>query len=197
MKKETLLHAIAECAYNTGYGAKLNFATMDIVEKMPGILGFLGLAAGIGGLVVPPLAAPSISAIFIILSIVGLYISMYQGNLKSYDIAGRELTDCFNDLKRLYLTVRDSDADLKNHLEQFEVLERRASAVSSSKQILFADWYAHYKFFWQQQIGWVDEQMSFSLLRDKVPLSAWMILVLLLTYLGYMVVCALVQGGGQ
>ena len=40
-----------------------------------------------------------------------------------------------------------------------------------SKQILFSDWYAHYKFFWQVQIDWIDEQKNFNLLRDKIPLT--------------------------
>jgi hypothetical protein len=29
----------------------------------------------------------------------------------------------------------------------------------------------HYKFFWQHQIEWIDEQKQFTFWRDKVPLS--------------------------
>ncbi|AWN16176.1 hypothetical protein SALB1_1978 [Salinisphaera sp. LB1] len=45
------------------------------------------------------------------------------------------------------------------------------TSSNQSKQILFSDWYAHYKFFWQHQIEWIDEQKQFTFWRDKVPLS--------------------------
>ncbi|MEC6126925.1 MULTISPECIES: hypothetical protein [Acinetobacter] len=45
-----------------------------------------------------------------------------------------------------------------------------------SKQILFSNWYAHYKFFWEHQISWMDEQLKFRFIRDKIPLSLIFIL---------------------
>ena len=55
-----------------------------------------------------------------------------------------------------------------------------------SKQILFSDWYAHYKFFWQHQIEWVDEQKKFDFFRDKVPLSLYVfIAALILMVIGF------------
>lgn len=47
MNKENLLKLIAESGYNLGYGAKKHFATFDLIEKLPGWLGFLAFAVGI------------------------------------------------------------------------------------------------------------------------------------------------------
>ena len=61
------------------------------------------------------------------------------------------------------------------------ILSRRATTIRAlAMQILFSDWYAHYKFFWQYQIDWVDEQKKFKLFRDKLPLSFmfWMVVLL-------------------
>ena len=49
-----------------------------------------------------------------------------------------------------------------------------------SKQILFSDWYAHYKFFWQHQIDWVNEQKKFRFIRDKLPLTFSLTVVVVL-----------------
>jgi hypothetical protein len=65
-------------------------------------------------------------------------------------------------------------------ISEYQQLESQYYSVGLSKQILFSDWYAHYKFFWQHQIEWVDEQKNFSFFRDKVPLSFYMFLVVLI-----------------
>jgi len=52
-----------------------------------------------------------------------------------------------------------------------DAIQQEFFSAGETKQILFADWYAHYKFFWQHQIEWIDEQKHFRFWRDKVPLS--------------------------
>ena len=44
-------------------------------------------------------------------------------------------------------------------------------AVSISKQIYASDWFAHYKFFFQMQIDWIDEQKQFRWYKDLIPKS--------------------------
>lgn len=56
------------------------------------------------------------------------------------------------------------------------------------KQIFMSDWYAHYKFFWQHQIDWIDEQKHFKFWRDKVPLS--LVFLCALTLIGFVVATA-------
>lgn len=83
-----------------------------------------------------------------------------------------------------------ADADFTACQAELSSLEGQYYSVSISKQILFSDWYAHYKFFWQYQIDWVNEQKNFSLVRDKVPLTAWLAVAAVLVSIGaYLVSC--------
>ena len=174
MNRDDLLKYIAETGYNVGFGAKKHFATYDIVEKIPGLINFLSLAVGTYALVFKNLSAETISATFIVLGIVGLYISFYDSKKVEYENAAIELTQIFNKLKKLYSAVKNSQQpELAAFISQVEALEVEYYSKAISKQILFSDWWAHYKFFWQHQIDWLDEQKKFSFFRDKVPLSLW------------------------
>jgi len=172
MTKEDLLKHIAETAYNVGFGAKKHFATYDIADKTPGFISFISMAFGIYALAIDDLSTKFLSASFIILGIIGLYISLYDSQKGSYQQAGSELTKKYNELSKLYKNVKSSD---ENQIPQYEKelseIEDKYCSNCNSKQILFSDWYAHYKFFWQHQIDWVDEQKHFTFLKDKVPLS--------------------------
>lgn len=172
MNKDSLLKCIARTGYNVGFGAKKHFATYDMVEKIPGFFNFLSLAVGIYALVFKKLSVESISATFIVLGIVGLYMSFYDPKKAEYEQAGVALTKLFNRLEKLYFSVKSApDYALDAFKAELSAIESEYYATGISKQILFSDSLAHYKFFWQNQIGWVDEQLRFKLLRDKLPLS--------------------------
>ena len=182
MKRNDLLKCIAETGYNVGFGAKKHFATYDLVEKSPGWISFISIAFGIYSLAFKELSTSFLSASFTVLGVVGLYVSMYDTKKIDYEKAGIELTKIYNELRTLYYSVQnksDND-DLSLLIREYRQLESQYYSVSLSKQILFSDWYAHYKFFWQHQIEWVDEQKNFSFFRDKVPLSFYMFLVVLI-----------------
>jgi hypothetical protein len=172
MNKADLLKQIAEAGYNIGYGAKKHFATYDIVEKIPNFINFLLLSIGILSLFINTLSTKLISAVMIILGIVGLYIGFYGDKHEEYNKTGKYLTSLYDELKTLYYKIKSEDyimqiedeKKLKNILDKYH---KRAI----SKQILFSDWYAHYKFFWQHQIEWIEEQKNFSFLRDRIPLT--------------------------
>ena len=182
MNRSDFLKCIAETGYNVGFGAKKHFATYDLVEKSPGWISFISIAFGIYSLAFKELSTSFLSASFTVLGVVGLYVSMYDAKKSDYEKAGVELTKIYNQLRALYYSVQsksDSD-DLTNLISEYPQLESQYYSVGLSKQILFSDWYAHYKFFWQHQIEWVDEQKNFSFFRDKVPLSFYMFLVVLI-----------------
>ena len=182
MIKDDLLKCIAETGYNVGFGAKKNLATYDLVEKLPGWISFVSIAFGIYSLVFDALSTKFLSATFTLVGVIGLYVIMYDAKKSDYEKAGVELTKIYNQLRALYYSVQsksDSD-DLTNLISEYQQLESQYYSVGLSKQILFSDWYAHYKFFWQHQIEWVDEQKNFSFFRDKVPLSFYMFLVVLI-----------------
>lgn len=190
MDKTHLLKRIADTAYNVGFGAKKHFATYDIVEKAPGWIGFISLAVGVFALYIDVLATKQISAVMIVLGIAGLIISTYAEVKQKYDENGVLLTNLYNQLKTLYFSVKSSDkTEFADEIDKLEKIEVEFNANSLSKQIFLSDWYAHYKFFWQHQIDWVDEQKHFRFWRDKVPLSfsvtiiLFLVLILALLYL--------------
>ncbi|CAJ3697942.1 Uncharacterised protein [Burkholderia pseudomallei] len=180
MKKNDLLHMIAESGYNVGFGAKLHFATLDIVEKAPGWINVLGFVIGVYALIFPALAAAWVSATLVIASALTLYVTFYNPEKQKYDDAGVKLTQAYHHLHHLYAEVKAQPdaADLSEFAERHKQIVSAASGTSMSKQIFLAHEYAHVKFFWQHQIGWVDEQLQFTFLRDKMPFSAWITLVL-------------------
>ncbi len=172
MTKDGLLKSIAEMGYNVGFGAKKHFATFDIVSKIPGWITFASLAVGILGLAFDQLAAKIPSAFLAVVGVTGLYVTAYEAEKDNFERAGIRLTVMFNELRDLYRGVQGG-ADLSAAAATLKDIENRYYDVSISKQIFLSDWYAHYKFFWQMQIDWVDEQKRFSTVRDKIPLSLY------------------------
>lgn len=173
MNKEDLLKNIAEKSYDVGFGAKKHFATYDIVNKAPGIIGFLSMVFGVFSLIIKTPSSETASAVLIILGIVSLYIGFYNHKKTSYEKVGKHLTQLFNELKTLYFDTKnlDENSDLSNQRRRLDEIENRYQENSVSEQILFSNWYAHYKFFWELQIGWLDEQLHFKFWKDKLPLS--------------------------
>ena len=181
MKKDQLLKSIAETAYNVGFGGRKHWATYDIVDKVPGLIGFLSTAFGIFALIYEKLSEKSLSAAFIVFGLIALYITFYEPNKSKYAESANKLTTLFNALRDLYRTVQGHpNDDVDTYIDQLHLIEKNYYDTCISKQILFSDWYAHYKFFWQYQIDWLDEQKKFKLFRDKLPLSFMFWIVVLL-----------------
>lgn len=185
MDKSHMLRRIAEAGYNIGFSAKMHLATYDIVEKAPGWIGLSSTSVGILSLFIDCLSAKLISAIFIIFGIAGLYISFYNDTKSEYAKRGAELTKILNEVKSLYFRVKSSRAD---EFDQEEIIlseiESRFCDACINKQIFMSGWYAHYKFFWQSQIEWMDEQKKFRFWRDKIPLSFAISLVFFVVVIG-------------
>ncbi|WP_110946830.1 SLATT domain-containing protein [Pseudomonas bohemica] len=180
MKKEALLKSIADVGYNIGFGGRKHWATYDIVDKVPGLIGFASMAIGIFALIFDELSAKVPSATLLVLGVASLYISFYDHKKDQYESAARELTKLYESLRDLYREVDEiTDEPLRAYQERLDSIRTKYYEVSLSKQILFSDWYAHYKFYWQYQIDWVDEQKHFRLFRDKLPLSLmfWVVVV--------------------
>jgi hypothetical protein len=180
MTKPDLLKHIAQTGYNVGYGAKKHFATYDIAAKAPGCISFLTFAVGLCFLLIDFTAKKYFSAACIILGILGFRISAWDYKKDKYSEVGHKLTGLFNRVKELYYQVKGSEKKDLSHFEgELSSLQDEYNEMCLSGQMLFSDWYAHYKFFWQQQIDWIDEQLHFRLFRDKLPLSFTAVFVLL------------------
>lgn len=174
MDQAGLLRCIAQAGYNVGFGAKKHFATFDIAGKVPGWIGFLSIVVGIAGLIYEPLSSKVPSAVLLILGVAGLYMSLYRGS--EYEAAGKDLTDGFKKLRNLYWSVKGG-GDVSTAEAELRAIEAKCDQLALSRQIAFSGWYAHYKFFAEQQIDWIDEQLHFTW-RDKVPLSAGVAVIL-------------------
>ena len=179
MTKNNLLISIAETGYNVGYSAKKNLATLDIVEKFPGWIGLISLGVGIFSLFVTELAVNWVSASFILIGIASTSLNAYGQSKNKYSEAGTNLTGLFHELRILYYEVKSlsTDADLTIYLDKLKSIQNQALQIKTTKQVFLSDWYAHYKFFWQMQIDWINEARPFSFFRDKLPLSFTVIVI--------------------
>ena len=189
MTKEDLLKQIAESAYNIGFGAKKSFATFDIVDKIPGILNFCVLAIGILALVIDELNIKIVSASLIIFGVIGIYISKYDDKKDEYAILGSEIKKLFNELKSLYHSVKakSDDTNFDEDISKMKEIEDKFYLITIPKQILFSDWYAHYKFFWQwaTHIKWLESELKLTFWENKIPLSFIVFIgVVLLIFIG-------------
>jgi hypothetical protein len=192
MTKNDLLKQIAESAYNIGFGAKKSFATFDIVDKIPGILNFFALSIGILALAIDALNIKVVSASLIIFGVIGIYISKYDDKKDEYETSGSRITEFFNELKSLYHSVKakPDDTNFDEDIAKMKEIENKFYSITISKQILFSDWYAHYKFFWQwaTHIKWLESELELSFWKNKIPLSFIVFIgVVLLIFVGSLI----------
>lgn len=185
MEKEYLLKQIAEDAYNVGFGAKRNFATYDIINFIPSFLTFIILAVGIFALHVEVLNTKIISTFLILLSIVGIYASGFSEDREKYNQVGKKSTEMFGRLKNLYYEARLDGADYAKLNEERSKIMNEFYSMSISRQALFSSLFAHYKFFWEwgKNIAWVDKELNLSFFWDKLPISIYFFVILLMTIL--------------
>ena len=92
---------------------------------------------------------------------------------------GKELTKLFNDLKIVFEIEQEEDCNLEDCKIKLSEIENTYNEISISKQIFLSNWFAHYKFFWEQQIGWIDNILHFKLFRDKIPLSLTLTVIII------------------
>jgi hypothetical protein len=177
--KDALLRLIAESAYNIGYAAKKHLATYDLVEKVPGWIGLVSLAVGIFALFMPDLAKNPVAATVIMLGVASITINFYTADKDQYAQVGSELTSKFHELRTLYSQVKlhPDTANLTSFINEHDRIQKDSLELGIAKQIFLSDWYAHYKFFWQMQTDWLDEQLHFRLVRDKLPLGFTLLVV--------------------
>ncbi|MCG8905603.1 SLATT domain-containing protein [Pseudomonas sp. DP-17] len=171
------MRLIAEKAYDVGYSAKLHFSTYDIVEKSPGWIGLISTVVGILSLIIAWLAEKQMSAAITILGVSGLYIAFYADKKDEYFKVGQKLTGLFNRLKKLSAECSSLSEITADHLKELEDVESEFNSICMSKHIFGASWLAHKKFFWEQQVSWIDEQVHFEFFKDKVPFSVYVIVV--------------------
>jgi hypothetical protein len=173
MNREQLLKEIAGTGYNVLYSAKKHFATYDIVEKAPGWITVATLGVGILALVVPALTNNVLAAAILIVGIASIYFNPFQDRRMQYADTGGKLISNFNKLRGIYYDVkaRPENSAVDDLEARYLAVLAESEGIWLHKHIFLSDWYAHYKIFWQAQIGWLDEQLHFKFWRDKIPLT--------------------------
>lgn len=175
LKKDYLLKQLSDIGYNVIYGGKKHFSTYDIVEKMPGRIAFITLTIGIFQIYKPDFQYNlEISLLLILASIMALNISQYNGDKKKYEEVGNRLIQIHNELREIYYDIKSSENQYytkeSNEIKRMNDLVEEYYQISIPKQIIFSDWLAHYKLFFQNNYEWIDEQKNFTW-KDKIPLS--------------------------
>ena len=133
------------------------------------------------------------SASFILIGLASTSLNAYVPDKSKYAENGTQLTSLFDDLRIMYYEIKSIpiSSDLIIFVEKLKLIQGQAIQIQSTKQVFLSDWYAHYKFFWQIQIEWIDEVRTFSLWRDKLPLSFSIILGVGVLYAIYLVLIKL------
>jgi hypothetical protein len=180
MDNNNLKKHIAETGYNVGYSAKLHFASLEMIEKLPGLISFSSMAFGIYALAFSELSTKFMSCTLLVLGLIGLYITMKNGEKQDYKAKGDNLTGLFNELKHLMSAAESQSPDNEIINNKLQDIEARYNQSCASHHIMFATWFAHYKFFWEQQIGWINNYRPFGFFRDKVPLTLWFTLIIVI-----------------
>lgn len=189
MKKEELLHLIAEEAYKIGYGAKLNFASYDILTKYSEYNSLVSISIGILGLTISFFSSKYVSTIIIIMGVIGL---LYDKNslvhLLDYDKCGKELTDLYNKTHQLYFEVKSDEANnLIDYEHRLNEISTQFVQLSISRQVLCSSLLAHQKFFCEMDIHWLDEELHFNFWKDKIPNRLKLIVAFFMIIIGIFV----------
>jgi len=185
MKRNDLLKMIAEKGYDVGFGAKRNFATFDIVTRAPIYISIVSIAIGIFELAWPVLGGKIISIILLIAGLISLVISLFDGDINKYDKEGNRETNLWDRYKSLYQEVKDLDENINININEYnkklDSLNTEFYSQTITKQMWLSNWFAHYKFFNEMNIDWLDEQLHFKFWKDKIPGTAkWTIYIIVL-----------------
>ena len=176
--REDLLKRIAERGFEVGYAANLNFATHDIADKVPVVISFVSMAVGILAFVSPVFQLTGVAVCLTLLGILTLYIEKYPAH--EYGERGKHTLSMLYALEALYYKVKEKGpaADLSDDVTKLREMEDKFVDSTCPRQILFATWYAYFKFFAEKDYDWIDEQLHFRFWRDKVPATLKVLLVL-------------------
>jgi len=127
------------------------------------------------------------SILLILVGIAILYLDVFKNKAEEFEKEGVRLTQIFNKMRDLYLKVKsDSNFAYSNFEVEYQNLLNDFYSNTVSKQVFLAHWYAHFKFFYEMQIDWVDEQLKFKFFKDKIPNSLktiFFLIIIILTIL--------------
>ncbi|WP_318458645.1 SLATT domain-containing protein [Photobacterium leiognathi] len=171
MSEQSITKQIAREFYNVTYGAKLNFASLDICEKLPTVINSLSLFLGVLGLGFASLNNTALSAFLLIVGIIGLMLKPRELQKQSYLDAGKSLTAISKELELLHSNVDvNNPQSVSEAKKDLIILQRRHNELSQPVPVFLSSWYAHYKLFSEHNTKWMNLELDLDY-KDKIPLS--------------------------
>ncbi|WPO78202.1 SLATT domain-containing protein [Flavobacterium sp. KACC 22761] len=173
MNQNDFLNTLAQKGYDIGFGAKKNFSSYDIINKLPSWVGFISLAIGIVQIAYENIAFnKELSILLIFVGIAIVYIDVFKDKADDYNNEGIRLTRIFNATRDLYYLAKgDNNFVYQNYDVRYQALLNDFYSNTLSKQVFMSQWFAHYKFFYEMQVGWIEEELKLKFFKDKVPNS--------------------------
>jgi hypothetical protein len=171
MTEQTVLKEIAREYYNAIYGAKLNFSSLDICEKLPSIISFLSMSLGVLGLSFEVFNNKTLASALLIAGIIGLMLKPRSFSKEQYITSGKALTGISKKLEVLHGKAVEFPDDSQNHRTELAALQVEHEAVDIPAHVFLSSWYAHYKVFSEQNNKWFCEELNLTFWKDKLPLS--------------------------
>src|SRR5699024_6673561 len=155
---DSWLTSIAIKGYDVGFGAKKHFATRDVVCNVPNVIALGTLITGIIqlGVDIPIFTNKVLSLFLIFIGIIAIFINQYGNRKNEFIEIGVKINKIYQELRNLYCKVQGTDSVNKEKIEELEQvyngLIHQFHDIGITQQIIFSDWYAHYKFFVQLEI---------------------------------------------
>src|SRR5699024_5440388 len=108
------------------------------------------------------------------IGIIAIFINQNGNRKKECIEIGVKINKIYQELRNLNYKVQGTDRVNKEKIEELEQVDNglihQFHDIGITQQIIFSDWYAHYKFFVQLEIESIDKQKLFTF-KDKVPMS--------------------------
>ncbi|RWX54845.1 SLATT domain-containing protein [Photobacterium chitinilyticum] len=171
MNEQSIKKQLAREYYNVIYGAKLNFASFDLCEKVPSLISFFSLSLGILGLAFTEFESRTLAASLLIVGLIGLMLKPREALKEQYYSAGVELTQLSKNLEVIHAEVDESDhISIENARKKLEQKQELHKEIQQPAPVLLATWFAHYKLFSEHNSKWLCEELDLTW-KDKFPLS--------------------------
>lgn len=180
MTEQTIKRQIAREYYNVLYGAKLNFASFDICEKIPTVISVLSLSFGVLGLAFADFNNKVLAALLLIIGIIGIVLKPREAMKDQYFKSGQKLNQLSKQIENLFeeINVNDEDSVVAGRVKLAE-FQKQHSEINLPSPVFLSSWYTHYKVFSEHNSDWMCKELNLTW-KDKVPLSLRLTLIVLL-----------------
>ncbi|WP_312788926.1 SLATT domain-containing protein [Sphingobacterium sp.] len=182
MNQTDFLYTLAQKGYDIGFGAKKNFSSYDILNKLPSWVGFISLVVGIVQIAYENIPFNKELSIILIFAAIGiLYTEGFKSKINDFHEEGVRLTRLYNKIRDLYTEAKaDANFNYINYETRYQNILNAFYSNTISKQVFMSQWFAHFKFFGEMQVDWIERELNLKWFKDKVPNSLKITILLII-----------------